>query len=145
MASFTRKTQKARFIATAPAAKAKRAVPPGATFTYTWPVPDRAGPAHGDMSSVLWMYHSHVNEVADVNAGLIGPMIVTARGMAKPDGTPQDVDRELIIAFAEVGETESPYIQENIQTYMGDPKGVMLIRDPFDVPMLVNGGCKCER
>jgi len=120
--------------------ESKRAVPPGATFTYTWPVPDRAGPAHGDMSSVLWMYHSHVNEVADVNAGLVGPLIVTARGMAKPDGTPKDVDRELIVAFAEVGETESPYIQENMQAYMGDPKGVMLIRDPFDVPMMVNNG-----
>jgi hephaestin len=120
--------------------ESKRAVPPGATFTYTWPVPDRAGPAHGDMSSVLWMYHSHVNEVADVNAGLVGPMIVTARGMAKPDGAPKDVDRELIVAFAEVGETESPYIQENMQTYMSDPKGVMLIRDPFDVPMMVNNG-----
>jgi len=120
--------------------ESKRAVQPGATFTYTWPVPDRAGPAHGDMSSVLWMYHSHVNEVADVNAGLVGPMIVTARGMSKPDGTPKDVDRELIVAFAEVGETESPYIQENMQTYMGDPRGVNLDRDPFGTPVIVNNG-----
>ncbi len=120
--------------------ESKKAVPPGATYTYTWLVPERAGPAHGDMSSVLWMYHSHVDEIAEVNAGLVGPMIVTARGMSKPDGTPKDVDREFVIAFAEVGETESPYIQENIQTYMGDPNGVKLIRDPFSVPMMVNNG-----
>lgn len=117
--------------------ESKRAVPPGATHTYIWPVPERAGPDHGDMSSVLWMYHSHVNEIADVNAGLVGPMIITARGMAKADGTPKDVDRELVIAFAEVGETESPYLQENIQQYMGDPKSVKVVPDSFDVPMMV--------
>jgi FtsP/CotA-like multicopper oxidase with cupredoxin domain len=27
-----------------------QAVPPGATRTYTWPVPERAGPGPGDMS-----------------------------------------------------------------------------------------------
>ncbi len=120
--------------------ESKRAVPPGATYTYTWLVPERAGPAHGDMSSVLWMYHSHVDEVADVNAGLVGPMIVTARGMSKPDGTPKDVDREFIVAFASVGETESPYIQENMQTYMGDPKGAKLVRNSFGVPLIMNNG-----
>ncbi len=117
--------------------ESKKAVPPGATHTYIWPVPERAGPGHGDMSSVLWMYHSHVNEIADVNAGLVGPMIITARGMAKADGTPKDVDRELVVAFAEVGETESPYLQENIQRYMGDPKSVKVLSDSFGVPMMV--------
>jgi FtsP/CotA-like multicopper oxidase with cupredoxin domain len=114
----------------------KGTVPPGGTHTYTWPVPERAGPGHGDMGSVLWMYHSHVNEIADVNAGLVGPMIITARGMARADGTPKDVDRELVVAFAEIGETESPYIQENIQRYMGDPKSVNVVSDPFGVPMM---------
>jgi FtsP/CotA-like multicopper oxidase with cupredoxin domain len=116
----------------------KKAVPPGATHTYTWPVPERAGPSHGDTSSVLWMYHSHVNEIADVNAGLVGPMIVTARGMARPDGTPKDVDRELVVAFAEVGEVESPYVEENIKQYMGDPSNVKVVTDnPFGVPIVV--------
>jgi FtsP/CotA-like multicopper oxidase with cupredoxin domain len=110
--------------------QSKKAVPPGATQTYTWLVPERAGPSHGDMSSVLWMYHSHVNEIPDVNAGLIGPMIITARGMARADGTPKDVDRELVVAFAGVAEIESPYIQENIQQYMGDPKGVKVVQVP---------------
>src|SRR5712692_10994470 len=117
--------------------ESKKAVPPGATHTYIWPVPERAGPGHGDMSSVLWMYHSHVNEIADVNAGLVGPMIITARGMAKADGQPKDVDRELVIAFADVDETESPYLQDNIQRYMGDPKSVRVVPDPFGVPAIV--------
>ncbi len=33
--------------------------------TYTWLVPDRAGPGPGDGSSLMWMYHSHTDEVAD--------------------------------------------------------------------------------
>lgn len=40
------------------------AVEPGDTHTYIWPVPARAGPGPGDPSSILWMYHSHVDEPA---------------------------------------------------------------------------------
>lgn len=108
-----------------------QAVRPGATHTYVWPVPERAGPQHGDVSSVLWMYHSHVDEIADSNAGLVGPMIVTARGMAKPDGAPKDVDREFVIAFSTVLESESPYLQENIERYTGDPKSVKVVSNPI--------------
>src|SRR5262249_20899749 len=111
--------------------ESSQAVPPGATRTYVWPVPERAGPSHGDVSSMLWMYHSHVNEVADANAGLVGPIIVTARGMAKPDGAPKDVDREFVIAFSTVLESESPYLQENIERYTGDPKSVKVVLNPI--------------
>ena len=37
-------------------------VPPGGSYTYRWRVPERAGPAPGDGSSVLWMYHGHFVE-----------------------------------------------------------------------------------
>ncbi len=116
---------------------ARKSAAPGATESYTWPVPERAGPTEHEMSSVLWMYHSHVNEVADANAGLVGPMIITGKGKSKSDGTPKDVDRELVIAFAEFGETESPYIQENIDTYTSDPKGIAIGMDPFATPILM--------
>lgn len=109
---------------TSGAAKMDDGVPPGATHTYVWPVPERAGPPEGQLSSAFWMYHSHTNEVKDVNAGLIGPMIVTARGSTREDGTPKDVDRELIVAFAEMDENRSWYLDENIQAYVGDPAGV---------------------
>jgi hephaestin len=117
---------------------AKKSAAPGAIQTYTWPVPERAGPTTHEGSSVLWMYHSHVSEVADANAGLLGPMIITARGMTKADGSPKDVDRELIVAFAEFDETESPYIQENIDKYAGDPKGITIGTDPFATPILMS-------
>lgn len=101
--------------------KADDAVQPGETYTYLWPVPERAGPADQDGSSILWLYHSHTDEPSDVNAGLIGPMMVTRRNMAMPDATPEDVDREFVVAFSEVDENLSPYFEENISTYAGDP------------------------
>ncbi len=99
-------------------------VPPGGTHTYIWPVPERAGPAHTEGSSVIWMYHSHTHEEQDVNAGLIGPMIVTARGKAKADGSPADVDREFVVAFLENDENVSWYLDHNIRTYARQPARV---------------------
>jgi FtsP/CotA-like multicopper oxidase with cupredoxin domain len=112
-------------------------VAPGATHTYTWIASERAGPSPMEGSSVLWMYHSHVNESADVNAGLIGPLIITARGRAKPDGSPKDVDKEFIIAFAEMDENLSPYIDDNIKQFALEPEKVKKVMfgptfiDPF--------------
>jgi len=97
------------------AAEAKKgdAVPPGQTYTYTWIVPERAGPASGDASSILWVYHSHFVEPRDMNTGLMGPIIVSAKGSTRADGTPKDVDREFIVAFAVFDETESWYFESN--------------------------------
>ena len=93
-------------------------VPPGTTYTYTWQVPERAGPGPGDGSSVLWMYHSHTDEVGDSYSGLIGPMIITARGKAKEDGSPADVDREFVTMFLVSDENQSPYLPENIKNHI---------------------------
>jgi FtsP/CotA-like multicopper oxidase with cupredoxin domain len=97
-------------------------VPPGGTHTYVWPVPERAGPAPGEGSSIFWMYHSHIDEERDVNAGLVGPIIVTARRASKPDGTPKDVDREFVAGFVEVDENLSWHFDENIRTYAEKPE-----------------------
>ena len=48
-------------------------VPQGETHTYVWQVPERAGPDEHDGSSVLWMYHSHIDEIRDVASGLDRP------------------------------------------------------------------------
>jgi hephaestin len=89
-------------------------VAPGATFRYVWHVPPRAGPARMDESSVLWMYHSHVDEVPDISAGLIGPMVISRKGMARADGSPKDVDREVFAIFALDDENQSVYMPENL-------------------------------
>jgi hephaestin len=104
--------------------KADDGVAPGATHTYVWAVPPRAGPGPGDASTAFWMYHSHVHETADVNAGLVGPMIISARGTTRPDGSPKDVDREVVVAFAEMDENESVHFLHNLHTYAGTPDSV---------------------
>jgi len=95
-------------------------VAPGATWTYTWPVPARAGPGPMDPSSILWMYHGHIDESGESNAGLVGPIIVTKPTMARADGTPKDVDLEFVNLFTVFDENRSPYIDHNIQKYIAD-------------------------
>jgi hephaestin len=97
--------------------KADDAVPPGGTHTYVWQVPDRAGPGPGDASSIMWMYHGHTDEVADTYAGLIGPMIITKRGMANPDGSPKDVNRQFVALFEVADENQSPWLNRNVLRY----------------------------
>jgi FtsP/CotA-like multicopper oxidase with cupredoxin domain len=74
-------------------------VGPGARFTYHWFANAGSGPGPGQLSSVVWWYHSHVDPVIEINAGLLGPIIVTAKGKANLDGSPKDVDREFIASF----------------------------------------------
>ena len=74
-------------------------VPPGGSFTYTWVADAGSGPGPNDPSSIVWWYHSHVDEPAETNAGLLGPIVITAKGMARADATPTDVDREFVLLF----------------------------------------------
>jgi hephaestin len=123
--------------------KADDGVPPGKTHEYVWQVPERAGPAGMDGSSVLWMYHSHVDEVKDPNTGLMGPMIITARGKARPDGSPTDIDRELVLMFAQTHEEDSWYMPRNLGAAMKDqpqaPFPPQQMFYPYFVTFSING------
>lgn len=98
-------------------------VSPGHTYTYTWEVPERAGPGPNDGSSVVWLYHSHANELVDVNSGLVGAMIIARQGMALADGRPKDVDKEFVTLFMMFDENQSWFIDENIKRHTDDPAG----------------------
>jgi len=74
-------------------------VAPGMRYTYHWFANAASGPGPGQPSSIVWWYHGHVNAAVEINAGLVGPIVVTAKGKAKPDGSPKDVDREFIASF----------------------------------------------
>lgn len=100
------------------------AVPPGKTHVYTWLVPERAGPGPSDPSSIVWEYHSHTNETADENSGLIGPILITKKGMAKPDGSPKDVDKEFVLLYMIFDENKSPYLNKNIVDFAKKPQPV---------------------
>ena len=105
------------------------AVLPGGNYTYIWQVPERAGPGPHDPNSIVWMYHSHVDEVGDTYAGLAGPIIVTRHGEANPDGTPKGVDKEFVTMFTIFNENKSPYLDYNIKTFTQNSSSVNL-NDP---------------
>jgi hephaestin len=77
------------------------------------------------------MYHGHVDEPGETNAGLIGPMIITKQGMARADGSPKDVDREFVTLYTVFDENSSLYLQDNIQAFAGDPGSVNPDDDEF--------------
>lgn len=77
------------------------AVPPGEKYTYTWKADKGAAPGPADPSSIVWLYHSHVDSVTEIYDGLIGSIIVTRKGMARSnsDPRPKDVDQEFITLY----------------------------------------------
>jgi manganese oxidase len=101
-----------------------KGIPPGETFTYTWILDPRCASKAGEPSSKLWLYHSHANERRDLASGLVGAIIVSAKGTVKADGTPKDVDREFVAIYYTADENQSWYLTENISKYISDPKGL---------------------
>lgn len=93
--------------------KDDEAIAPNDSYTYRWQVPTRSGPGPADPSSVVWLYHAHVNSPRDINTGLVGALIITRHGGARPDGSPKDVDREFVTLFANFDETQSRFALRN--------------------------------
>lgn len=82
------------------------AVGPNAKFTYVWQLDEESGPMPSEPSSKGWLYHSHVAGDEEPNLGLIGFIVVTDPKRARPDATPNDIDREhaaLFMVFDESG------------------------------------------
>lgn len=104
-------------------------VPPGGRFKYTWIADADSAPARGDSSSKVWWYHSHLDESEGINRGLLGPIIITRKGWAKPDGSPKDVDKEFVTAFIIFDELagEEAGLMHSINGYIfGNLKGLIM-------------------
>jgi FtsP/CotA-like multicopper oxidase with cupredoxin domain len=70
-----------------------------------------------------------VNEPLETNLGLLGPIIITRRGMARPDGSPIDVDREFVAAFFIFDELDGrePGLMHSINGYIfGNLRGLVM-------------------
>ncbi len=114
-------------------------VPAGGSHTYTWPVPNRAGPGPSDPSSIMWPYHSHRNETADTNGGLVGAIIITRRGLARADGSPRLVNREFVSLFTVFDENSSLFIDDNIAGKCGGDPTCGLPDEEFEESNLMHG------
>lgn len=101
------------------------AVGPGATFTYVWHLDEASGPLPEEPSSKAWLYHSHVMGDSEINLGLVGCIIVTDAARARPDGTPNNIDREmatLYLIFDESGlSADAAEAYEYVSTPGGPP------------------------
>ena len=103
-------------------------VAPGECFDYNWFADQDSGPGKAEASSKVWWYHSHVDEPAETNAGLLGPIIITAEGKANADGSPRDVDQEFVTAFFIFDELEGeePGLMHSINGYIfGNLRGLV--------------------
>jgi FtsP/CotA-like multicopper oxidase with cupredoxin domain len=93
-------------------------VEPNQTHIYEWYVPERAGPSTEEGSSIGWLYHSHHDETADTNAGLVGGMIIARADTPVDDaGKPTDVDKEFVLFWTVMNEGSSQFLEENIERY----------------------------
>lgn len=98
-------------------------VPPGASHTYRWEVPDRAGPGPGEHKDVkMWIYHGHCSEIVDTYAGLFGVIVVVGRLASYNNQTllPMDGSREVFIHMSVMNEAQSNYIFENVKRTTGN-------------------------
>ncbi len=97
--------------------KADDTVRPGAIHTYIWEVPARAGPGPNDPSSIVWLYHSHVDEPRDANTGLVGPIIISRRGLLQENAKLKNIDREFVVLFTVFDENNSLYFNKNVAAF----------------------------
>ncbi|XP_035290869.1 ferroxidase HEPHL1-like isoform X1 [Anguilla anguilla] len=110
------------------------AVPPGGKHTYIWTIKPEFAPAEGDANCLTWAYHSHVDPPRDIYSGLIGALLTCKKGtlLQVPSKRTmlkrRDVDQDFVLLFTVIEENLSWYLEENIQTFCSDPKGV----DPDD-------------
>ncbi|XP_052815429.1 hephaestin-like isoform X3 [Mya arenaria] len=91
-------------------------VQPGSTFTYRWDVPTSSGPSNHGQKCVNFLYHSAVDPVRDVYAGLAGPIVVCRAGILDNSGKRTDsVEKEFALLFQAFDENKSWYLNQNIQ------------------------------
>ncbi len=110
----------------APTDRADDEVAPGGMVTYLWRVPERAGPGPHDPSTVLWMYHGHVDAPGDTNAGILGPIVVGRRGALASDGHAAEVAREFFTLWTIFDENRSPFLWDNVAQHVEDQAAVEL-------------------
>uniref|UniRef100_A0A4W6F5T2 ferroxidase n=1 Tax=Lates calcarifer TaxID=8187 RepID=A0A4W6F5T2_LATCA len=105
---------------TSPELKLDDSVAPGAAVTYEWTLPESHSPTSQDSNCLTRFYHSHVCPPKDINAGLLGPLIVCKRGTLDLHGD-RSGDYLYALLFMVSDENFSWYLDENIRTYITNP------------------------
>ncbi|XP_040896762.1 ceruloplasmin [Toxotes jaculatrix] len=94
---------------------------PGETYTYYWYVTKNTGPTTEQEECSVSAYYSTVDVVKDMYSGLIGPLVICRRSWARTLGLKKEVE-EFALLFLIFDENESWYLDENIRTYIRNPR-----------------------
>ena len=99
-------------------------VKPGSMFTYHWEVDSDSAPGPNDPSSIVWLYHSHVDAVTEVYDGLIGTVVVTKKGMerALDDPRPKDIDKAFTTLFLIFNENDRKIVESGQNETYASPE-----------------------
>ncbi|KAL0095583.1 putative multicopper oxidase, partial [Phycomyces blakesleeanus] len=97
-----------------------KSVEPGLMYQYIWNIPSNVNfPVN--QSSVAWTYASKSNTVGDLNAGLLGPIVIYKPGtLVKPSPgstfeRPQGIDQEIFTIMMTTDEGLSTYFSESVE------------------------------
>ncbi|UYV79207.1 HEPHL1 [Cordylochernes scorpioides] len=100
------------------------AVPPGTTTRYYWFIPEHYGPTEYDTHCLTWRYFSNVDFTRDFYDGLHGALLTCRKGSLGADNRQIHVDREYVLMFVVIDESETHYIEENIQLFAEFPQSI---------------------
>ena len=83
------------------------------------------------------MYHSHTDEIADVYAGLVGPIVITKA--APPARTePRTMSTASSLSSSRSATKTGPYLKRNVDRFAGDPGSVDPDDEEFDESNLMH-------
>jgi len=127
-------------------------VAPGGARRYEWLVPEGAGPGPNDGDVVAYSYSSGASPIAHANAGLVGPVLVYAKGKMPPpqqqaadgdggggsDAALGSAERPLVLPLylAVMNEMGSPFFEDNVARAEASagPGGVVVDREALTFP-----------
>jgi hypothetical protein len=118
-------------------------VKPGKRRRFEWLVPQGSGPGPGDGPAVAYSYSSAASPIAHANAGLVGPVLVYAKG-TMPRAQQDDADAEPAVGSAErplvlplylavMNEMGSPFFEDNVAAAEKEA-GVAVDREALTFP-----------
>uniref|UniRef100_A0A673KXS9 Hephaestin n=1 Tax=Sinocyclocheilus rhinocerous TaxID=307959 RepID=A0A673KXS9_9TELE len=93
---------------------------PGQTQTYTWYLPKNSGPTEEQEECSVGAYYSTVDVIKDMYSGLIGPLVICKKSLARTLGLKKEIE-EFALLFMVFDENESWYLDDNIKAHVKNP------------------------
>uniref|UniRef100_A0A672KPZ0 Ceruloplasmin n=1 Tax=Sinocyclocheilus grahami TaxID=75366 RepID=A0A672KPZ0_SINGR len=103
---------------------------PGETQTYTWYLPKNSGPTEEQEECSVGAYYSTVDVIKDMYSGLIGPLVICKKSLARTLGLKKEIE-EFALLFVVFDENESWYLDDNIKAQVKNPPNALKEDEEF--------------